>query len=275
MAVMGVAQAASSASGARKAARRQGAYQYKLGNWQNKRLQIAQDYQEELGKWQADTYRKVATSEQNSLTGQYAGMLEMLGQKRQQALELAEQFSVSSEQGQSQLRTAAAENETTGNSVMLAQQVYQRTEARSIDVTYRNLDAQFRQANRDMLAMQANSQSRVNQAMPAPMKPLDPLQPMQGVAQPSMLPYVIQGASSVIGAAAHAQSIGAFPSGGTPSGPAYPAYTGPGIGGGSAPTTFNPFATPTPVGTNSVLAPSSPVPSSYVNTNYFNPLIGK
>ena len=178
MAVVGVAQAAVSGAGARKAAKRQAAYQTKLGNWQNERYKLAVDYQKELGEWQTETYNKIAASEQKSLTGQYASVLEQLDQRRTAALEMARQYSEVSEQSQSRLRTAAAENTTTGNSVRLAQQVYAQTEARSIDVTYRNLDAQFRQANRDMLAMQAASQSRVNQAMPAPMRPVDPVQPL-------------------------------------------------------------------------------------------------
>lgn len=204
-------------------------------------------YQGELQDYLTDRYQKVAASAQNSLIGQFGTVLEQLKQRRDQAMEQAALYDTSAQQSMAQLR-AAQSGAASGNSFRLAQQVYEQAASRQIYTTYRNLDAQFRQSQRDMLAMQAQTQSQVNQAMPAPLAPIDPVQPTADVAQPSMLPYVFQGASGILGAAAHAQRIGAFSGPGPATGPMMT-----NVGGGQGAlssgiptsTSFTPNFTPT------------------------------
>lgn len=136
-------------------------------------------------------------------------MLERVGQLREQALEQIQQYSQQSEQDQSRLRVTAVENETTGNSVRLARQVYAAAEARQAHVTFKNLDAAVRQSQRQAASMHAQSQSQLNRLRPAPMQPISPQNPIAPTMQPSWGPYLLQAGSSVVNAWAFNQQLAA------------------------------------------------------------------
>ena len=121
---------------------------------------------------------------------------------RDEAIDRIQQYSRSARQGKAVAALSAAESETTGQSVALAQQQYEQAEARATHLSYKNLSAKIRQSEAQMLQIQANAQGQVNRAMRGPMKPIDPWAPVAQVESPSMFPYVLQGVSSVIGAAA-------------------------------------------------------------------------
>lgn len=204
MAITSVASAAAQGSSARKAARTNASNANRLAIYRKEKYDQAIQYQKRLGDWQNQTFQKFADSAQTSLTGQYASMLGRLNQQRDQALEQSAQYDTSADAAVAQLR-AAAGDQATGNSVLLAKQAYERAAVQRKRIAYKNLDAQIRQAEQQMLAMQAQTQSRVNQALPPPMRPIDPAQPVAAVHQPSMMPYILQGASGALGAAAHYQ----------------------------------------------------------------------
>ena len=227
MGVMGVAGAIYSAKGASDAASAQGEHNRRLSIWQNEKYRQAADYQQKLGDWQNDRYYKTAASVQESARGQYSAVLEQVDQVRSRTLQDISKAHQSARQGRSFVTAAASETGTTGNSIALAQQQYELAEARFSHVSFENLKSRLKQSERNMAAIQAQSQNMINQAMPAPMAPLDPLQPIQQVESPSMLPYIIQGGSSVIGAMGHSEMIGALKG---------PASTGTGGSGFVGPT---------------------------------------
>ena len=206
MGIAAVGSAAAQGSAARKAAKTAGRNAERLAIYQNERFQQAVEYQNELSEWQHETYKRTAESAQSSLTGQYSAMLDRVNQQRDRALEQAAMYDATNQAGAASLRARAA-GETTGNSILLAQQAYEAASARQKAQIYKNLDAQMRQAGRQMAAMQAQAQGRVNAAMPAPLAPVDPAAPVAHVHQPSMAPYIMQGVSGIVGAAAHYQSI--------------------------------------------------------------------
>lgn len=206
MAVVGVAQAAQGASAAKKGAKAQSKANADLMIYRNAMYQRNVDYQKELAEWQADTYTQTAVSESESLTGQYAAVFDRLDELQDKALDEISQYSIAAQDASATVATSAAEAETTGNSVALARQQYELAEARATHLGFKNVAAQMRQSEREMHAMQAQSQSRINAAMPGPMQPIDPAQAVQQVRSPSMAPYLLQGASSIVGAAAHYQS---------------------------------------------------------------------
>jgi hypothetical protein len=210
---MGIASLGSAVAGgasARKGAKIAGENARQQAIYRNERYLQQVEYQQKIGEWQEETYQTTADSIQNSLTGQYGAMLERLNQQRDQAMEQAAAYDTSQQQGLSQLRAARGGDLGSGNSLRLAQQQYEAASAKQKYTTYRNLDAQIRQGMRDMLSMQAQAQGQLNAAMPAPLAPIDPAQPVGNVQQPSMMPYVLQGVSGVLGATAHAQRMGVF-----------------------------------------------------------------
>lgn len=209
MGILGVAGAAASGMSARSSARNQANHNRALSIWQNEQYQRAVDYQQELSDWQNENYYKTAANAQASATGQYAAVMEQVDQVRDRTLENIAKYSRSSQKSQSFARASAAETGTTGVSIQLAQQQYELAEARATYVSYKNLTNSLEQAERNMLGIQAQTQNIINQAMPAPMAPIDPMAPIQQVQSPSMLPYIIQGGSSIIGAAAYQQNIDA------------------------------------------------------------------
>ncbi len=190
--------------------------------WNRDRFEKLTTHQQAVGKWQKDQYEAATASMNQSITGQFGAVLNRLDQERRRTLDQNALYDAAAEANQSRLRAAGA-GETTGNSVLLAQRAYAAGAARQINKSYQNLDARFRQAQREMLAYQASGQSQLNRMIPAPMAPIDPVQPAQQVASPSMLPYFVQGVSGALGAVAHAQRTGVF---NTPSAPA----TGPMMG---------------------------------------------
>lgn len=209
MAIVGVAGAAASASAADDQARNQANHNRRLSSWQNERYQQAVDYQNDLAKWQNENYYKTVANAKASANGQYAAVMDQVDQVRERTLENIAKYSRSAQKGRSFAVVSAAETGTTGSSVMLAQQQYELAEARASHISYKNLQNSLAQAERNMGGIQAQSQNIINQAMPAPMAPIDPVQPIQQVQSPSMLPYIIQGGSSIIGAAAYQQQIDA------------------------------------------------------------------
>jgi len=210
MAVAGIGSAIAGGASARKGGNIAAENARQQAVYRNERYLQQVEYQQKIGDWQQETYQATADSLQNSLTGQYGAMLERLNQQREQAMEQAAAYDTSQQQGLSQLRAARAGDLGSGNSLRLAQQQYEAASAKQKYTAYKNLDAQVRQGMRDMLAMQAQAQGQLNAAMPAPLAPIDPAQPVGNVHQPSMMPYVLQGVSSVLGATAHAQRMGAF-----------------------------------------------------------------
>ena len=168
------------------------------------------DYQNDLAKWQNENYYKTVANAKASANGQYAAVMDQVDQVRERTLEDIAKYSRSAQKGRSFSVVSAAETGTTGSSVMLAQQQYELAEARASHISYKNLQNSLAQAERNMGGIQAQSQNIINQAMPAPMAPIDPVQPIQQVQSPSMLPYIIQGGSSIIGAAAYQQQIDAL-----------------------------------------------------------------
>ena len=198
MGILGVAGAAASASAASSSARNQSAHNRELSIWQNERYQQAVEFQQQMADFQAENYYRTAANAQASATGQYGAVMDQIDQVRDRTLENIARTSRS-----------AAETGTQGSAIRLAQQQYELAEARATTISYKNLKNSLQQAERNMLGIQAQTQNIINQAMPAPMAPIDPAQPIQQVQAPSMLPYIIQGGSSIIGAAAYQQGIDA------------------------------------------------------------------
>tara|TARA_Y100000004_G_scaffold32371_1_gene33929 strand:- start:7818 stop:8591 length:774 start_codon:yes stop_codon:yes gene_type:complete len=208
-ATMGVVGAASQASAAGRQARSQGEYNYQMALYNNDRYNRAVQYQQDLADWQEENYYKTAASAQASARGQYATVLEQIGLVRDKTLRSIASASRAAQKGRSFVLASASETGTQGTSVQLAQQQYELQEARHSYISYKNLETAIRQSERNLLGIQAQAQNRINQAMPAPMAPIDPVAPTQHVQSPSMMPYIIQGGSSIINAAAWQNNLDA------------------------------------------------------------------
>jgi rubrerythrin len=210
MGAISVAQGAAGASAARKQYKAQAEYNRKLGLHRNAEYYRQVAYQEELAQWQADRYNSLADSAEDSASGQYAALLDRVEQTKNATLQQIKKASMQARQGSSFVRAAAAETGTIGNSVRLAQQQYELAEARVSQASFTNLRNKLKQSQMNMYAIQAQTQNRINAALPAPMAPINPAAPVQSVARPSMAPYMVQAGAGVINAAAHHQTIEAL-----------------------------------------------------------------
>lgn len=206
---MGVAQGITGYTGAVKSAKAQARYQQELAIYNNKRYNDLVDYQQKMADWQEERYNKVAATVNESLNGQYSAVLNQVNQYRDSVIDAANQSALRSMQAASTAATSALEAGTTGTSTLLASQVYSQAHAREMYIGFKNLEAGIQQSQLQMAGMQAQGQSMVNQAMPAPMAPIDPVAPMQQIQAPSFLPYALQMGSSVLGAYAMYQGAAA------------------------------------------------------------------
>ena len=212
MAMGGLSAAGSLAQGqaARRQARSQGEYNYQLGIWRNENYQRQVDYQQELADWQEENYNKTAASAQESARGQYATVLEQVELTRAKTLDNIARAARAASQGRGKEAASQAESGTQGSAMSLALQQYELQEARFTHNSFKNLETSIKQSERNLLAIRAAAQNRINAAMPAPMAPIDPAQPTQAVSQPSMMPYIIGAGSGVVGAMAYQNTIDAM-----------------------------------------------------------------
>lgn len=212
-AAMGALSAAGSlaqGAAARRQARSQGEYNYQLGIWRNENYQRQVDYQQELADWQEENYNRTAASAQESARGQYATVLEQVELTRAKTLDNIARAARAASQGRGREAASQAESGTQGSSMSLALQQYELQEARFTHNSFKNLETSIKQSERNLLAIRAAAQNRINAAMPAPMAPIDPVQPTQQVTQPSMIPYIIGAGSGVVGAMAYQNTIDAM-----------------------------------------------------------------
>ena len=195
---------------ARRQARTQAEHNYQLSIWRNENYQRQVDYQQELAEWQEENYNKTAASLQGSARGQYATILEQVELVRAKTLDNIASASRSASKGRSFTLAAASESGTQGSSIFLAQQQYELQEARYTHNSFKNLETALKQSQRNLLGIQAQTQNRLNAAMPAPMAPIDPVQPTQQVSAPSMMPYILNAGSGALGAMAQENQLAAL-----------------------------------------------------------------
>jgi glutamyl-tRNA reductase len=100
-------------------------------------------------------------------------MLDRVEQTKNATLQQIKKASMQARQGSSFVRAAAAETGTIGNSVRLAQQQYELAEARVSQASFTNLRNKLKQSQMNMYAIQAQTQNRINAALPAPMAPIN------------------------------------------------------------------------------------------------------
>tara|TARA_Y100001937_G_scaffold21781_2_gene30752 strand:- start:985 stop:1779 length:795 start_codon:yes stop_codon:yes gene_type:complete len=212
---LGVAQAASSASAANRQADaryrsqyRQAAAQNEHANrvaaYNNERYRLAIDYQQRLAQYQSDTYYSNAENIGDSLEAQYGAVFEQIEQSRSQTLTGIDRASRNAQKGASAVTVAASETGTTGNSIALAKQQFARAEAEYANISFNNLRNRIAQSQRELIAMRASAQNQINRLMPSPMQAVDTVAPQRVVGMPqyqapSMTPFLIQGASGILG----------------------------------------------------------------------------
>ena len=167
----------------------------------------ALSYQRKLAKWQKNVYDETAKSVRTSTTGQYAAVIDQIDQVRDATLASVMQAGKQANAASSFIRAAAGETGTTGNSIALAQQQAELSEANFAHNAFTNFSNRHRQSKREMSAMFAQGQNIINRAMPGPLQPPDIPQGMAPSSAPSALPYVIQGAAGVTSAVAYQQQV--------------------------------------------------------------------
>ena len=203
---MSVASSIFGFMGADKQARAEADYKNQLMIQRNKNYLDRVEYQKRLADWQDSNFYKRAKSVAESVNDQYTAVLESIQQAQDRNAQQIARASRQAQQASAFIRASAAETETTGKSIRIAQQQSEKSALDFAYVGFKNLSNLVNQSQRNLRAIASRGQSAVNQAMPAPMAPLDPVAPMQAVQKPSAMPYLLQGGMGVMGAYASYQS---------------------------------------------------------------------
>lgn len=214
-AALGIGSSYLQGQAAGESAYQQSVHNAQMAQWRNDRYQSMVEYQQKVADWQEERYYKTVASATESARGQYSSVLEQVDQVRNRTLHSIANASRQAQKGRSFTYAASSETGTGGSSIRLAQQQYELAEARHTYIAFENLKGSLRQSERNLMGVNAQAQNRINQAMPSPMAPIDPVQPTQQVQAPSMLPYLIQGGSAIMGAAAWQQGLDAQTMGAT------------------------------------------------------------
>ena len=185
---------------ARRQARGQAAYQAQQEAINHYNYEQQVDYQHRLMDFQSDQYSKFAAQQSDSLSGQFGAILDNIDQAKARTLQSIGQRAQKAAASMAFTSAAAAESGVQGKSIQAAMNTYQAAEAQAAEVEVANLKGYVRQQQRNALAYRAAAQNALNRALPAPMAPINLPGPQSPVSQPGMMPYVLSGISSGIGA---------------------------------------------------------------------------
>lgn len=166
-------------------ARSQNAYARQLQIQRNEQYRRNVQYQKDLMAFYTSRYEQTAVNAKSDADQQYATVFDAIGQRRKQAFGTIDQYAKQS--AASSARFKVSDTGTTGQSKQLALQEFANVEARATAIIHDNLEGAMRQSQRQLNAIKATTQNRINQAMPAPMQPIYPGDQVQGVYQPGGL----------------------------------------------------------------------------------------
>jgi len=180
--LLGLGLAAAQYGASRSNASRQNAYARELQIQRNEQYRRNVQYQKDLMAFYTSRYEQTAVNAKSDADQQFATVFDAIGQRRKQAFGTIDQYAKQSAAASSRFRVS--DTETTGQSKQLALQEYAAVEARASAIIHDNLEGAMRQSQRQLNAIKATTQNRINQAMPTPMQPIYPGDQVQGVYQP-------------------------------------------------------------------------------------------
>lgn len=167
------------------AASRQNRYLRQLQIARNEQYMRNVQYQRELMEFYTKRYQENAKAAMADADQQYSTVFDALQQRKRQANQTIARYARAAESQAGRFR--ATDTETAGQSKRLALQDFERIEAEAANVVNENYLAQARQADRNLKAINAQAQARINQYMPQPMSPIAPPEIAQGAYQPGGL----------------------------------------------------------------------------------------
>jgi len=186
----------------------QNAYARQLQIQRNEQYRRNVQYQKDLMAFYTSRYEQTAVNAKSDANQQYATVFDAIGQRRKQAFGTIDQYAKQS--AASSARFKVSDTETTGQSKQLALQEFANVEARATAIIHDNLEGAMRQSQRQLNAIKATTQNRINQAMPAPMQPIYPGDQVQGVYQPGGLDLAL-GLGSAFASSYTASAAGLAP----------------------------------------------------------------
>tara|TARA_Y100000114_G_C11746834_1_gene322095 strand:- start:1220 stop:1897 length:678 start_codon:yes stop_codon:yes gene_type:complete len=178
----------------RRQAKRQAAYNRRLQIQRNKYYMDMVAYQQKLADFQEERYNYVAGAAKTDADQQYQAILEANQQRKKNAFQTINQYARRSQAASGAFRTM--NTETTGQSKQLALQEFENVEARAANIIHDNFEGTLRQSQRQVNAVQAQAQNRINAAMPSPMQPLAPPDQLPGTYVPGGMDIAIAAAGA-------------------------------------------------------------------------------
>ncbi len=207
--ILGAAVAGGQFAASTSQANAQNRYRRSLAIRQNEQYLKNVQYQKDLMAFYTKRYEQTASSAMMDADQQYSTIFDAINQRRRQAGETLARNSRQTSAAAARYRTK--DTFTTGQSKMLAQQEFENIEARAATIIHDNLEGAMRQSQRQLYAINAQAQNRINQAMPQPMQPLYPGDQVQAVYQPGGADLALSLGN--VFASSYAQSAARLPAG--------------------------------------------------------------
>tara|TARA_R100000655_G_scaffold94765_1_gene136326 strand:- start:13959 stop:14636 length:678 start_codon:yes stop_codon:yes gene_type:complete len=180
--VLGIAATGASFAASSSAAAATNRHRRELAIRRNEQYRRNVQHQKDMMEFYTERYEATASAAIQDAEQQYNTVYEAIGQRRKQAAATVDSYSRQALSASSTYRNKYSS--TTGQSKALALNQFSRLEAEAAAVVHDNFEGNMRQSQRQFNAIAAQTQNRINQAMPQPMQPLYPGDSIQGVREP-------------------------------------------------------------------------------------------
>ena len=178
----------------RKQAKAQAAYNRRLQIQRNKYYMDMVAYQQKLADFQNERYEFTADSAKKDADQSYQAILEANQQRKSAAFLTIDKYSRQARKAAAGFKTV--NTETTGQSKNLALQQFEQIEARAANIVHDTFEGQLAQSQRQINAIQAQAQNRINAAMPSPLQPLAPPEQLPGTYVPGSMDIAMAAAGA-------------------------------------------------------------------------------
>jgi hypothetical protein len=197
MAGLGIANSIMGFGAAKRKARAENEYRYRLQIQRNQQYAQQIAYQRQLMAAQSARYRAQAKAAKTRLEGQYTDTLEAIGERKESAANQINNIFVQSQNAQGADMARRGESLTEGNSVVALQQQFQRNQATLSEVQHNALESFMRRSQNQLKTARDATAAQLAASRPMPMAPIAPPDQLQQVEGPSKAGLVMNIASSV------------------------------------------------------------------------------
>jgi hypothetical protein len=195
---LGIGSALLGHSSAKRQARSENEYRYRLQIQRNQQYAQQIEYQRQLMAAQSARYRAQAKAAKTRLEGQYTDTLEAIAERKESAANQINNILVQSQNAQGADMARRGESLTEGNSVVALQQQFQRNQATLSEVQHNALESLLRRSQNQLKTARDATAAQLAASRPTPMAPIAPPDQLQQVQGPSTAGLLMNIGSSIV-----------------------------------------------------------------------------